>query len=291
MMVDQQMLQGRVAVVTGGAGGIGAATCRILAEHGADVVVADIEAGRAVSVVQGVENTGRRAIAVTEDLTSVGAIERLHTRATEAFGHIDILVNGLGHHLGSSGPFEESTEEQWDAPYQTNLLHVLRACRAFAPAMCQAGWGRIVNFSSVEGIRAMPHGAVYAAFKGAVDSFTQSLGVALAGRGVRVNCVAVDKVRSEQVGWYQLPEEYERLAPVWIPAGRYGEPEDVAKVVLFLASDMSSWLVGRTIPADGGTLAAGGWYPTPTRWTNSPLLLQYFEDDPSINERRPRTLQ
>jgi NAD(P)-dependent dehydrogenase (short-subunit alcohol dehydrogenase family) len=290
-MVDQQMLQGRVAVVTGGAGGIGAATCRILAEHGADVVVADKEAERAVSVVLSVEDTGRRAIAVTEDLTQVGAVERLHTQATEVFGHVDILVNGLGHHLASSGPFEESTEEQWDALYQINLLHVLRACKAFAPAMCRAGWGRIVNFSSVEGIRAMPHGAVYAAFKGAVDSFTQSLGVALARRGVRVNCVAVDKVRSEQVGWYRLPEEYERLAPVWIPAGRYGEGEDVAKVVLFLASDMSSWLVGRTIAADGGTLAAGGWYPTPTRWTNSPLLLQYFEDDPSINEGRPRTLQ
>jgi 2-hydroxycyclohexanecarboxyl-CoA dehydrogenase len=290
-MVDQHMLQGRVAVVTGGAGGIGAATCRILAEHGADVVVADIEAERAASVVQSVEDVGRHAMAVTEDLTVVGAIDRLRAGATEAFGHIDILVNGLGHHLGYSGPFEESTEEQWDALYQNNLLHVLRACKAFAPAMCRAGWGRIVNFSSVEGIRAMPHGAVYAAFKGAVDSFTQSLGVALAGRGVRVNCVAVDKVRSEQVGWYQLPEEYERLAPVWIPAGRYGEPEDVAKIVLFLASDLSSWLVGRTIAADGGTLAAGGWYPTPTRWTNSPLLLQYFEDDPSINEGRPRTLQ
>jgi 2-hydroxycyclohexanecarboxyl-CoA dehydrogenase len=290
-MVDTQMLQGRVAVVTAGAGGIGAATCRILAEHGADLVVADIERERSDGVVDTVKSLGRRAIAVTEDLIAVGAIERLHARAVAAFGHVDILVNALGHHLSSSGPFEESTEEQWDALYQTNLLHVLRACKAFAPPMGQSGWGRIINFSSVEGIRAMPHSPVYAAFKGAVDSFTQSLGVALAGRGVRVNCIAVDKVRSEQVGWYRLPEEYERLAPVWIPAGRYGEPEDVAKIVLFLASDMASWIVGQTIPADGGTLAAGGWYRTPTRWTNSPLLIQYFEDDPSINQRRPGTLQ
>ncbi len=290
-MVDTQMLQDRVAVVTAGAGGIGAATCRILAEHGADVVVADLEAERTATVVATVESMGRRAIAVTADLTAFGAVERLQAQALGAFGHVDILINALGHHLSSSGPFEESTEEQWDALYQTNLLHVMRACKAFAPAMGQAGWGRIVNFSSVEGIRAMPHTVVYATFKGAVDSFTKSLGVALAARGVRVNCVAVDKVRSEQVGWYRLPAEYERLAPVWIPAGRYGEPEDVAKIVLFLASDMASWMVGQTIPADGGTLSAGGWYRTPTRWTNSPLLIQYFEDDPSIKERRPPSLQ
>jgi NAD(P)-dependent dehydrogenase (short-subunit alcohol dehydrogenase family) len=153
------------------------------------------------------------------------------------------------------------------------------------------GWGRIVNFSSVEGIRSMPHAVPYTAFKGAIDSLTKSLGVEVAGAGVRVNAIAVDKTKAHQVNFYDLGEEYDRHVPVWIPAGRYAEGDDVASVVLFLSSDLCDWVVGQTIVADGGTLAAGGWYRTPTKWTNSPLLLQWFEDDPAINAARPRQVQ
>lgn len=284
-------LEGRVAVVTGGAGGIGGATCALLAEQGSDVVIVDNHAERTAAVVSEVERRGRRALPVVLDLTADDGVAEVASRALEAFGHVDILINGLGEHLGTAGPFASSTEEQWDDLYKVNLLHVFRACQAFSPGMCERGWGRIVNFSSVEGMRAMPSHPVYTAFKGAIDSFTKSLGVDLAGRGVNVNCIAVDKTRAVQVGFYQLPEEYHRMVPVWIPAGRYAEPEEVAGVALFLASEQSSWVVGQTIPADGGTLAAGGWYRTPIRWTNSPLLVQYFEDDPSINEARPDSLQ
>jgi NAD(P)-dependent dehydrogenase (short-subunit alcohol dehydrogenase family) len=157
--------------------------------------------------------------------------------------------------------------------------------------MRERRWGRIVNFSSVEGIRAMPFAAPYTAYKGAIDSFTKSLGVELAGDGIRVNAVAVDKTRSHQVNFYRHGDEYDRHVPVWVPAGRYGEGDDIAAVVLFLASEMAAWIVGQTIVADGGTLSAGGWYRTPARWTNSPLLVQYFEDDPQINAGRPRGVQ
>jgi 2-hydroxycyclohexanecarboxyl-CoA dehydrogenase len=233
------LVAGRVALVTGGAGAIGAASARALAE----------------------------------------------------MGRVDILVNALGHHLALAGPFEDSDEAGWDALYRVNLLHVFRTCHAVLPGMKQRGWGRIVNFSSVEGIRAMPNAAPYTAFKAAIDAFTKSLGVEVAGAGIRVNCVAVDKTRAHQVNFYALGDEYDRHVPVWVPAGRYGEGEDVAAVVLFLASEMAAWVVGETIAADGGTLRAGGWYRTPVKWTNSPLLLQYFEDDPSINAARPRGVQ
>lgn len=289
-MSSELGIEGKVAVVTGGGIGIGAATCRLLAAHGAHVVVADHEPGRTAAVAAEVASAGRRSLAVVADLTTAEGMATL-VAETAAFGGADILVNNLGHHLGFSGPFAESTEEQWRGLYEINLLHVLRACRAMLPAMLSRGWGRIVNFSSVEGIRAMPNAAVYTAFKGALDSFTASLGVEVAGRGVRVNCVAVDKTRTEQVGYYDLGEEYEPMAAVWVPAGRYGMPDDVAKVVLFLTSDLCDFVVGRTIPADGGTLAAGGWYRTPTRWTNSPLLVQWVEDDPEANERRPPRLR
>jgi 3-oxoacyl-[acyl-carrier protein] reductase len=225
------------------------------------------------------------------DLTDEGAVEQAVATAASALGGLDILVNALGEHLWLAKPFERSTPADWDALYRINLLATMRASHAALPLMQARGWGRIVNFSSVEGIRAMPNGAPYTAFKAAIDGFTRSLGVEVARSGVRVNAIAVDKTRSHQVGFYRMGEEWERHVPVWVPAGRYGEPDDVAAVAAFLASDAADWIVGQTIVADGGTLAAGGWYPTPTRWTTSPLLVQYFDDDPEANRGRPPMLR
>jgi 2-hydroxycyclohexanecarboxyl-CoA dehydrogenase len=282
---------GRVALITGGAGTIGAASARALADHGADVVVVDSDTERVDATVAEVEQRGRRAMGIVSDLTQDGAAGEAVAAALSELGRVDILVNALGHHLALACPFEDSDEAGWDALYRVNLLHVFRTCHAVLPGMKERGWGRIVNFSSVEGIRAMPNAAPYTAFKAAIDAFTKSLGVEVAGSGIRVNCVAVDKTRAHQVNFYALGDEYDRHIPVWVPAGRYGEGDDVAAVVLFLASEMASWVVGETIAADGGTLRAGGWYRTPVKWTNSPLLLQYFEDDPSINAGRPRGVQ
>ena len=104
--------------------------------------------------------------------------------------------------------------------------------------------------------------------------------------------MAVDKTLSYQVGYGRFPEEYDHHVPVWVPAGRYGQGPDIAAVVLFLASDLGSFVVGQSITADGGCLAAGGWYRTPTRWVNSPLLVQWFEDDPAAAAAtRPPTLR
>lgn len=282
---------GRVALVTGGAGAIAGAICRRLADEGADVVVADMDADRTDAVVAEVEARGRRGVGVVADLTADDTVEQAVATATEALGDVDILVNALGEHLRLARPFERSTPADWDALYRVNLLATMRASHAVLPLMLARGWGRIVNFSSVEGIRAMPNGAPYTAFKAAIDGFTRSLAVEVARSGVRVNAIAVDKTRSYQVGFYRIGEEWERHVPVWVPAGRYGEPDDVAAVAAFLASDEAEWIVGQTIAADGGTLAAGGWYPTPTRWTNSPLLVQYFDDDPEANRRRPPMLR
>lgn len=283
--------EGRVALVTGGAGSIAAAICRRLADEGADIAIADIHEDRTAAVVTDVERRGRQALGIVTDLTVDGAAEDAVERTALTLGGVDILVNALGEHLWLAKPFDESVEEEWDRLYRVNLLHVLRASRAVVPGMRQHRWGRILNFSSVEGIRAMPQAAPYTAFNGAVDSFTRSLGVELARDGIRVNCIAVDKTRSHQVGHYRLGEEWERHVPVWVPAGRYGEPEDIAAIAGFLCSDAADWIVGQTIVADGGTLSAAGWYPTPARWTNSPLLLQYFDDDPEANAKRPPLLR
>lgn len=285
-----QLLAGRTAVVTGGAGAIADAICRSFAAHGASVVVADVDTDRTSRTVSAVEALGARALPFVADLTASGAIEELKRGALGAFGSVDILVNALGEHLAFGGPFEDSTEEQWQALYEVNLLTTLRCSHAFIPGMKEKGWGRIINFSSVEGLRSMPSGAVYTAFKGAIDSFTKSLGVDLARYGIRANAIAVDKTRSYQVNHYAMPAEFDPFVPVWIPAGRFGEGADIASVALFLASELGGWLVGQTIPADGGTLAAGGWYRTPNRWTNTPLLAQYLED-PEVTQQRPPNLR
>jgi NAD(P)-dependent dehydrogenase (short-subunit alcohol dehydrogenase family) len=265
-----------VAVVTGGGGAIGNAICRLYAAHGADVVVADRDADRTQNTVNAVAALGRKAIPIVTDLTKREGIDQLREAALGTFGHVDILVNGLGEHLWMGGPLENSSEEQWQALYEINLLHVFRASQAFIPSMRERSWGRIVNFSSVEGIRSAPNLAVYTAFKGAINSFTKSLGVELGQYGIRANAIAVDQVRAYQVS-YEVPKEHEQLVPVWIPAGRVGEGEDVANIALFLASDLSFWVVGEVIAADGGTLAAGGWFRTPTRWTNRPVIADWLE--------------
>jgi 2-hydroxycyclohexanecarboxyl-CoA dehydrogenase len=291
-MVERKgLLEGRVVVVTAGAGGIGDAICTLFASEGADVVVADVDSNRTRKTAEKVRKFDRHAVPVVGDLATKRGMARLVSATLETFGRADVLVNGMGHHLGTSGSFEDSIEDQWQALYEVNLLSVFRACHAFIPGMKDRGWGRIVNFSSVEGIRSAPSLAVYAAFKRAVDGFTKSLAVDLARYGILVNALAVDKTRAHQVDFYKLPSEYEHLVRTYIPVGRYAEGLDVAKAALFLASDMNTWVVGQTLVADGGTLSAGGWYRTPKRWTNQPVLVQYVEDDPAINDSRPPMLQ
>lgn len=285
------MLVGRVALITGGAGAIGAATAELLAAHGAAVAAVDIDAERVAATVDAVEAAGGRAIGVVADLAEAGTIEGAVARTESELGPVDVLVNAVGEHYALAAPFEASDEDGWDRLYRVNLLAVMRASHAVIGGMKERGWGRIVNFSSVEGLRAMPNAAPYTAFKAAVDGFTKSLAVEVAGAGVRVNAIAVDKTRAHQTNFYDLGDDYDRHVPVWIPAGRYAEGRDVANVVLFLASELGDWVVGETIAADGGTLRAGGWYRTPAKWTNSPLLVQWFEDDPAVNAARPRQVQ
>ncbi len=285
-----ETLSEKTAVITGGGGAIAGATARALAACGVRVVLADIDAERVSRVADQVRSLGGESIIVVGDLTRSESIEELVKRTVETFGSADILINGLGDWLGFSGPFEDSTEEEWNSLYRVNLLPVFRACHAFVPGMKEAGWGRIINFSSVEGIRAAPALAAYTAFKSAIDGFTKSIGVDLARYGIRAISIAVDKIRSHQVGFYELPDEFLHLVPTFIPAGRYGEPENIAHLVVALCGPAGEWTTGQTIVADGGTLAAGGWYRTPKRWTNQPVLAPWVEK-PTINETRPPSLQ
>jgi NAD(P)-dependent dehydrogenase (short-subunit alcohol dehydrogenase family) len=184
-------------------------------------------------------------------------------------------VNNVGHWVRHTGDFLKGDPTLWDELHQINFWHVLVVTHAFLPSMVEKQTGSIINVSSVEGLRGYPHDPVYGAYKAAVVQFTRSLAVQVGHKGVRINGIAPDVTESLQVPYSSvLPPEQQALWPQWVPVGRMGLPEDQARVLLFLASDLSAFVTGHTIPTDGGTAAAGGWFRSPSRgdrWTNRPM--------------------
>jgi 2-hydroxycyclohexanecarboxyl-CoA dehydrogenase len=260
------LLTDRVAVVTGGGTGIGRAIVEAFLAHGAQVVNVEVDEARADAA------PGRVLVADVRDRATV---DLTIATAQDEFGGIDVLVNNVGHFVG--GPaFLESTDADWDAVRAVNLEHVLRMTQAAVPLMIGQGrGGSIINLTTIEAFRGIPHLPVYAAYKAAVTQFSKSLALDVGIHGIRVNDIAPDVTRSAQLPYERwLSEQDERKIPQWVPLGRLGEPVDVAGVALFLASDLSAFVTGTTIHCDGGTYAAGGWYRTergPRPWTNRPF--------------------
>jgi len=272
------LLDARVAVITGGGGGIGAAAAQLFADHGAHVVIAEIDETRANEVAEQIRSQGGAATAIVCDIREEAHVERLRDRVLGDHGRIDVLVNNAGHFVSQSRGFVEEDRTLWTELYNINLLHVLVTTHAFLPAMIDQKSGSIINVSSVEGLRGYPAGVVYGALKAAVVQFTRSLAVQVGIHGVRVNGIGPDVTESLQVPYSEfLPAEQLHLWPMWVPVGRMGLPVDQARVLLFLASDLSSFVTGHTIPTDGGTGAAGGWFRSESRafggtgWTNRPI--------------------
>jgi NAD(P)-dependent dehydrogenase (short-subunit alcohol dehydrogenase family) len=270
------LLNDRIAVVTGGGGGIGAATARLFADHGAQVVIADIDAELAQLTVEQITASGGSGFVAVTDVRDSGQVAELARSVLQRHGRVDVLVNNVGHWLRHPGNFVDTDPQLWDDLYRVNLHHVFLVTHAFLPAMIGRGSGAIVNVSSVEGLRGYPEDPVYAAFKAAVIHFTRSLAVQVGRDGVRVNAIGPDVTESLQVPYSRwLSAEDQAQWPQWVPVGRMGRPEDQAQVILFLASDLSAFVTGHTIPTDGGTGAAGGWFRSSRRpdreWTNRPV--------------------
>jgi NAD(P)-dependent dehydrogenase (short-subunit alcohol dehydrogenase family) len=267
-----RLLEGRVAVVTGGGAGIGAAVAHACASHGAAVEIAEIDAARATEVEGEIRAQGGDARASVTDVRDAVAVKAFADDVLARRGQVDVLVNNVGDFLRAL-PFSRSDPAHWDALYRVNLHHVFLVTHAFLPAMIARRSGSIVNVSSVEGLRGYPADPVYGAFKAAVVHFTRCLALEVGRRGIRVNGVAPDLTQTPQVDYRALVEPGdEALWESWAPVGRLAEPQEQADAVLFLASDLSRFVTGHTLPADGGTLAGGGWFwsPADRRWTNRP---------------------
>jgi 3-oxoacyl-[acyl-carrier protein] reductase len=244
-------LSGKVAIVTGASKGIGAAIAKSLGAEGAAVVVnyASSKAG-ADRVVAEIERTGGKAVAVQGDVAKAADVKRLFEAARKAFGTVDVLVNNAG--IYKFEPLDAVTEDEYRRQFDTNVLGTILAAQEAAKQFPEAG-GSIINVSSVASVKAMAGTTVYAATKSAVDSVTRVLAAELGPRKIRVNAIAPGGIDTEGVQTAGVVgSDFQKQMVAETPLGRFGQPDDVAKVAVFLASDDSAWLTGERITASGG---------------------------------------
>lgn len=244
-------LQGKVAVVTGGSKGIGAGIARALGAAGASVVVnyASDKSG-ADQVVADIKAKGGQAVAVKGDVSKPTDVKRLFDETRKAFGKLDVLVNNAG--VYKFAPLEETSEAEYQRQFGTNVLGPLLATREALPLFGSQG-GSVINISSIVSRMGIPGSAIYAGTKGALDTITQVLASELGPRKIRVNSINPGMVESEgthTAGF--IGSEFQKNVEAQAPLGRIGQPEDVAKVAVFLASDDAGWLTGERISASGG---------------------------------------
>ena len=244
-------LQGKVAIVTGASKGIGAAIARSFAAEGASVVVnySSSRAG-ADKVVADIEKAGGKAVAVQGDVAKAGDVKQIFAEAHEAYGAPDILVNNAG--VYQFAPLEDVTEAEFHRQFNTNVLGTILATQEAVKRFGDKG-GSVINVSSVASEHAMPNATVYAATKSALDSIGRNHAVELAGRKIRVNTIAPGGVETE--GTHSagvIGSDFEKQMVAGTPLGRLGQPDDIAKVAVFLASDAAGWITGERLAVAGG---------------------------------------
>ena len=249
-------LDGRVAVVTGAGSGIGRGIAAGMAAFGAKVAIWEQHPDTCAEAAAEIG-----ALGVPTDVRDSEAVDAALARTTEALGTVSILVNNAGGVFAS--PQLDTTENGWDALYRSNLRHVLLCSQRVARGMVEAGiGGSITTVTSIEGVRAAPGYAAYAAAKAGVISYTKTAALELAPHGIRVNALAPDITLTEGLQAI-APPGFEATIGHTVPMGRAGHVDEVAGAAVFLASDLASYITGQTIHVDGGTHAASGWYRHP----------------------------
>lgn len=246
-------LSDRVAVITGGASGIGKATALLFAREEARVAIWDRNEAGAAATAREILAAGGQAIPVPVDVTRAADVQSATRRTLETFGRLDILVNNAGFSLGDG--ILEIDEPTWEANLAVVLTGAFLCTRATLPTMVKQGRGAIVNVASVNGLLGLGEEA-YSAAKAGLINLTKNLAVRYGAQGIRANVICPGTIRTPI--WAPVlarnPRTFDLLAR-WYPLGRVGEPEDVAQAALFLASDAASWITGVVLPVDGGLTA------------------------------------
>jgi NAD(P)-dependent dehydrogenase (short-subunit alcohol dehydrogenase family) len=247
-------LQGRTALVTGGARGLGRVMAAALAEAGASVCITSRSGDHAQAAAEELAGTtGARVVGVTGDVSTAAGVQQLVRAAADDFGPVDILVNNAGVNIrGNAG---ELSEADWDTVIDTNLKGPFLVARAFGPAMCERRWGRVIMLSSMLATIALPGRAPYASSKAGVTALTRVLALEWAAAGVTVNAICPGPFGTEMNRpLMNDPEKYQAFLQK-LPLGRWGDLHEIKGIVVFLASEASSFMTGASLALDGGWTA------------------------------------
>ena len=246
-------LKNKVAIITGGASGIGKATAILFAEHGAKIVVADIDENGANQTVTDIHDAGNEAIYVQTDVTISDNTERMVTETVSTYGKLDILLSSAG--IAMRLPVADLPEADWHRCLDVNLTGVYLCAKAAIPEMRRNGGGSIINLSSIYGLVGADVRAAYVASKGGVTNLTRGMALDYAEENIRINCICPGFVETPLVaGVVKTPQEYRNLADRH-PMRRLAQPEEIAYGALYLASDESAFVTGIALPIDGGYTA------------------------------------
>jgi NAD(P)-dependent dehydrogenase (short-subunit alcohol dehydrogenase family) len=247
-------LQDKVSIITGGASGMGRVAARMFAAEGAQVVVADVTEPAAQSVVDEITAAGGRAIAVAADVSREADAKRMVDAAVDAFGRVDVLYNNAGIMPEADHSVIDTSVDDWDRVMAVNVRGVFLGCKYAIPKMVEQGSGSVINISSFVALIGCsnPQDA-YTASKGAVLALTKSLAVQFAPKGVRTNAICPGPVETPLLmDWLVKDEEAKRIRLARNPTGRFGRPEEIVHMAIYLASDESRWTNGAAMVVDGG---------------------------------------